>query len=147
MKCDQYWPARGTETYGLIQVSLLDTVELATYTVRTFALHKVWPCPGTRPQPGPCQDSSELSVLGTGERELGSGIQGLEVCECPVAARAVGGMSGNSASSSLSPPRVASESRESSGSGLSLRSPCPESTAGIPPSSRLSPIFSPEWLQ
>lgn len=58
MKCDQYWPARGTETYGLIQVSLLDTVELATYTVRTFALHKVWPCPGTRPPPGPYQDSS-----------------------------------------------------------------------------------------
>lgn len=42
VKCDQYWPARGTETYGLIQVTLLDTVELATYTVRTFALHKVW---------------------------------------------------------------------------------------------------------
>jgi hypothetical protein len=43
VKCDQYWPARGTETYGLIQVTLLDTVELATYTVRTFALHKVRP--------------------------------------------------------------------------------------------------------
>ncbi|XP_020952516.1 receptor-type tyrosine-protein phosphatase F isoform X15 [Sus scrofa] len=40
VKCDQYWPARGTETYGLVQVTLLDTVELATYTVRTFALHK-----------------------------------------------------------------------------------------------------------
>ncbi|KAM5247988.1 receptor-type tyrosine-protein phosphatase F isoform 6-T6 [Ctenodactylus gundi] len=40
VKCDQYWPARGTETYGLIQVTLVDTVELATYTVRTFALHK-----------------------------------------------------------------------------------------------------------
>ncbi|XP_070465997.1 receptor-type tyrosine-protein phosphatase F isoform X21 [Equus przewalskii] len=40
VKCDQYWPARGTETYGLIQVTLLDTVELATYTVRTFALHR-----------------------------------------------------------------------------------------------------------
>ncbi|XP_045440679.1 receptor-type tyrosine-protein phosphatase F isoform X18 [Pipistrellus kuhlii] len=40
VKCDQYWPLRGTETYGLIQVTLLDTVELATYTVRTFALHK-----------------------------------------------------------------------------------------------------------
>lgn len=45
VKCDQYWPLRGTETYGLIQVTLLDTVELATYTVRTFALHKVWACP------------------------------------------------------------------------------------------------------
>uniref|UniRef100_A0A8C1SZE4 Receptor-type tyrosine-protein phosphatase S n=1 Tax=Cyprinus carpio TaxID=7962 RepID=A0A8C1SZE4_CYPCA len=31
VKCDQYWPNRGTETYGLIQVTLLDTVELATY--------------------------------------------------------------------------------------------------------------------
>ncbi|XP_032755206.1 receptor-type tyrosine-protein phosphatase F isoform X12 [Rattus rattus] len=40
VKCDQYWPARGTETYGLIQVTLVDTVELATYTMRTFALHK-----------------------------------------------------------------------------------------------------------
>ncbi|XP_064190675.1 protein tyrosine phosphatase receptor type Db isoform X12 [Anguilla rostrata] len=40
VKCDQYWPTRGTETYGLIQVTLLDTVELATYCVRTFALYK-----------------------------------------------------------------------------------------------------------
>ncbi|XP_031234286.1 receptor-type tyrosine-protein phosphatase F isoform X12 [Mastomys coucha] len=40
VKCDQYWPARGTETYGLIQVTLVDTMELATYTMRTFALHK-----------------------------------------------------------------------------------------------------------
>uniref|UniRef100_A0A8C1TKE3 protein-tyrosine-phosphatase n=1 Tax=Cyprinus carpio TaxID=7962 RepID=A0A8C1TKE3_CYPCA len=39
-KCDQYWPSRGTETYGLMQVTLLDTVELATYCVRTFALIK-----------------------------------------------------------------------------------------------------------
>uniref|UniRef100_A0A672RVW9 protein-tyrosine-phosphatase n=1 Tax=Sinocyclocheilus grahami TaxID=75366 RepID=A0A672RVW9_SINGR len=39
-KCDQYWPSRGTETYGLMQVTLLDTVELATYCVRTFALFK-----------------------------------------------------------------------------------------------------------
>ncbi|XP_066512490.1 receptor-type tyrosine-protein phosphatase F isoform X5 [Hoplias malabaricus] len=40
VKCDQYWPVRGTETYGMIQVTLLDTVELATYCVRTFALYK-----------------------------------------------------------------------------------------------------------
>ncbi|XP_043856426.1 receptor-type tyrosine-protein phosphatase F isoform X17 [Dromiciops gliroides] len=40
VKCDQYWPSRGTETYGFVQVTLLDTVELATYTVRTFALYK-----------------------------------------------------------------------------------------------------------
>ncbi|XP_036409562.1 receptor-type tyrosine-protein phosphatase F isoform X7 [Megalops cyprinoides] len=40
VKCDQYWPIRGTETYGMIQVTMLDTVELATYSVRTFALYK-----------------------------------------------------------------------------------------------------------
>lgn len=54
---DQYWPARGTETYGLIQVTLLDTVELATYTVRTFALHRVWPHPSACPHSGPYKDS------------------------------------------------------------------------------------------
>ena len=41
IKCDQYWPSRGTETYGMIQVTMLDTVELATYSMRTFALYKV----------------------------------------------------------------------------------------------------------
>uniref|UniRef100_A0A672PXA3 protein-tyrosine-phosphatase n=1 Tax=Sinocyclocheilus grahami TaxID=75366 RepID=A0A672PXA3_SINGR len=40
IKCDQYWPCRGTETYGMIQVTLLDTIELATFCVRTFSLHK-----------------------------------------------------------------------------------------------------------
>ncbi|KAM6169178.1 receptor-type tyrosine-protein phosphatase delta isoform 9-T9 [Rhynchocyon petersi] len=40
VKCDQYWPSRGTDTHGLVQVTLLDTVELATYCVRTFALYK-----------------------------------------------------------------------------------------------------------
>ncbi|XP_071262644.1 receptor-type tyrosine-protein phosphatase F-like isoform X11 [Salvelinus alpinus] len=40
VKCDQYWPSRGTETYGMIQVTMLDTVELATYSVRTFTLYK-----------------------------------------------------------------------------------------------------------
>ncbi|XP_034146368.1 receptor-type tyrosine-protein phosphatase S isoform X5 [Esox lucius] len=40
IKCDQYWPTRGTETYGMIQVTLLDTMELATFCVRTFSLHK-----------------------------------------------------------------------------------------------------------
>lgn len=41
IKCDQYWPSRGTETYGMTQVTLLDTIELATFCVRTFSLHKV----------------------------------------------------------------------------------------------------------
>ncbi|XP_062868439.1 receptor-type tyrosine-protein phosphatase S isoform X4 [Trichomycterus rosablanca] len=40
VKCDQYWPIRGTETYGMTQVTLLDTIELATFCVRTFSLHK-----------------------------------------------------------------------------------------------------------
>ncbi|XP_028448100.1 receptor-type tyrosine-protein phosphatase S isoform X11 [Perca flavescens] len=40
IKCDQYWPSRGTETYGIIQVTLLDTMELATFCVRTLSLHK-----------------------------------------------------------------------------------------------------------
>ncbi|XP_067330526.1 receptor-type tyrosine-protein phosphatase S-like [Channa argus] len=40
IKCDQYWPSRGTDTYGMLQVTLLDTMELATFCVRTFSLHK-----------------------------------------------------------------------------------------------------------
>ncbi|XP_030630523.1 receptor-type tyrosine-protein phosphatase S [Chanos chanos] len=40
IKCDQYWPSRGTDTYGMTQVTLLDTMELATFCVRTFSLHK-----------------------------------------------------------------------------------------------------------
>ncbi|XP_068176442.1 receptor-type tyrosine-protein phosphatase S isoform X3 [Antennarius striatus] len=40
IKCDQYWPSRGTETYGMTQVTLLDTIELATFCVRTFSLYK-----------------------------------------------------------------------------------------------------------
>ncbi|XP_005531671.1 receptor-type tyrosine-protein phosphatase S isoform X13 [Parus major] len=40
IKCDQYWPGRGSDTYGMIQVILLDTIELATFCVRTFSLHK-----------------------------------------------------------------------------------------------------------
>nr|XP_020139404.1 receptor-type tyrosine-protein phosphatase S [Microcebus murinus] len=48
IKCDQYWPGRGTETYGFIQVTLLDTVELATFCVRTFSLHKVAGAAGRR---------------------------------------------------------------------------------------------------
>ncbi|CAF0884221.1 unnamed protein product [Didymodactylos carnosus] len=36
LKCDQYWPSRGTETYGPIQVTLTDLIELASYSIRTF---------------------------------------------------------------------------------------------------------------
>ncbi|EPY86326.1 receptor-type tyrosine-protein phosphatase S isoform 2 [Camelus ferus] len=55
IKCDQYWPNRGTETYGFIQVTLLDTIELATFCVRTFSLHKftAWPDHGVPEYPTP----------------------------------------------------------------------------------------------
>ena len=41
VKCDQYWPLTGHETYGLVRVSLIDEMELATYCVRTLMLAKV----------------------------------------------------------------------------------------------------------
>lgn len=31
-----YWPKEGLETYGIIQVRLLQEVIMATYTLRTF---------------------------------------------------------------------------------------------------------------
>ncbi|XP_020288959.1 tyrosine-protein phosphatase Lar isoform X8 [Pseudomyrmex gracilis] len=36
IKCDQYWPIRGSETYGQMTVSITDVQELATYCIRTF---------------------------------------------------------------------------------------------------------------
>jgi len=41
IKCDQYWPTRGTESYGVMSVTLTDTQELATYVIRTFQLQRV----------------------------------------------------------------------------------------------------------
>ncbi|XP_040571795.1 tyrosine-protein phosphatase Lar isoform X1 [Lepeophtheirus salmonis] len=41
LKCDQYWPTRGTESYGVMSVTLTDTQELATYVIRTFQLQRV----------------------------------------------------------------------------------------------------------
>jgi protein tyrosine phosphatase len=38
LKCDQYWPSRGTEIYGSIQVTLTDFIELACYSIRTFTI-------------------------------------------------------------------------------------------------------------
>ncbi|XP_018646753.1 receptor tyrosine phosphatase type r2a,putative [Schistosoma mansoni] len=42
VKCEQYWPSNtnGTINFGDISVSLLDTMELAYYTVRSFVLQK-----------------------------------------------------------------------------------------------------------
>uniref|UniRef100_A0A1I8F518 Tyrosine-protein phosphatase domain-containing protein n=1 Tax=Macrostomum lignano TaxID=282301 RepID=A0A1I8F518_9PLAT len=75
VKCDMYWPNKGSEVFDYMTVSLLDTLELAYYTIRTFALHRAftaWPdhgvpehhalrcscspagcTPPTRPTPGP----------------------------------------------------------------------------------------------
>ena len=41
IKCDQYWPSRGTESYGVMSVTLTDIQELATYVIRTFQLQRV----------------------------------------------------------------------------------------------------------
>ncbi|CAH8656300.1 unnamed protein product [Schistosoma haematobium] len=40
VKCDQYWPSRGPESFasGLLLVKPVDTIELAYYTIRTFHL-------------------------------------------------------------------------------------------------------------
>jgi receptor-type tyrosine-protein phosphatase gamma len=43
-KCDQYWPKEGTETYGLIQVRLVQEDVLATYTIRKFAIRHMKVC-------------------------------------------------------------------------------------------------------
>lgn len=40
IKCDQYWPTRGTETYGSMTCSITDVQELATYCIRTFQISK-----------------------------------------------------------------------------------------------------------
>ncbi|KAL0102503.1 hypothetical protein PUN28_018060 [Cardiocondyla obscurior] len=36
IKCDQYWPTRGSETYGQMTITISDIQELATYCIRTF---------------------------------------------------------------------------------------------------------------
>ncbi|XP_014681582.1 PREDICTED: tyrosine-protein phosphatase Lar-like [Priapulus caudatus] len=41
IKCDQYWPSRGTETYGPMQVTIVEVTELATYTIRTFVVSRM----------------------------------------------------------------------------------------------------------
>uniref|UniRef100_A0A8C4QMN3 protein-tyrosine-phosphatase n=1 Tax=Eptatretus burgeri TaxID=7764 RepID=A0A8C4QMN3_EPTBU len=40
VKCDQYWPSRGSEDYGSVHVTLVDSLELAFYTIRTFTISK-----------------------------------------------------------------------------------------------------------
>ncbi|XP_059050775.1 tyrosine-protein phosphatase Lar isoform X4 [Achroia grisella] len=40
IKCDQYWPSRGSETYGMMTVTIAEVQELATYCIRTFQVTK-----------------------------------------------------------------------------------------------------------
>lgn len=40
-KCDQYWPSRGSSIYGDFKVTLLETVELAHYSLRTMRLEDI----------------------------------------------------------------------------------------------------------
>lgn len=42
VKCDQYWPSKGAETYGDIEVALVNYEELATYCIRTFTLKRYY---------------------------------------------------------------------------------------------------------
>lgn len=37
-KCDMYWPKDGVETYGVIQVKLVEEEVMAMYTVRTLQI-------------------------------------------------------------------------------------------------------------
>lgn len=37
-KCDMYWPKEGVETYGVIQVKLVEEEVTAMYTVRTLQI-------------------------------------------------------------------------------------------------------------
>ena len=42
LKCDQYWPSKGTEIYGnTMQVTLVDFTELSTHSIRTFVIAPV----------------------------------------------------------------------------------------------------------
>lgn len=62
LKCDQYWPSRGTEIYQIclenesksplidftaFAVTLLDATDYAYYTIRTFSLRKMAPTSNT----------------------------------------------------------------------------------------------------
>ncbi|OAD61168.1 Tyrosine-protein phosphatase 99A, partial [Eufriesea mexicana] len=40
-KCDMYWPKKGSETYGYIQVTLLREDVMATYTIRTLQIRHI----------------------------------------------------------------------------------------------------------
>ncbi|UYV65210.1 PTPRD [Cordylochernes scorpioides] len=40
IKCDQYWPSRGTEVYGVMHVTITDREEFAAYVIHTFLIQR-----------------------------------------------------------------------------------------------------------
>jgi netrin-G3 ligand len=42
IKCDQYWPTRGSGQFGVFTVTLADTLDLAHYTIRTLTIQVSW---------------------------------------------------------------------------------------------------------
>ncbi|XP_026465523.1 tyrosine-protein phosphatase Lar-like [Ctenocephalides felis] len=40
IKCDQYWPTRGSDVYGQMTVTTVDVQELAAYCIRTFQIQR-----------------------------------------------------------------------------------------------------------
>ena len=44
-KCHQYWPEAGSVTIGDLAVTLIESQELAYYTIRTFRMNKVGGAP------------------------------------------------------------------------------------------------------
>lgn len=68
IKCDQYWPSRGTEIfqispstdpklldYSALSVTLLDSTEFAYYTIRSFSLEMMTYSAGQAPTGGSVQ--------------------------------------------------------------------------------------------
>uniref|UniRef100_A0A8D8LSC0 protein-tyrosine-phosphatase n=1 Tax=Cacopsylla melanoneura TaxID=428564 RepID=A0A8D8LSC0_9HEMI len=96
IKCDQYWPSRGTETYGHITVTLQDVQELASYCIRTFLINKgadserreikqlqftAWPDHGVPEHPAPfLQFLRRVRSLNPGS----SGTNSLDASHLPV---------------------------------------------------------------
>ena len=40
-KCHQYWPEAGSVSFGELTVTIIDTQELAYYSIRTFRMNRV----------------------------------------------------------------------------------------------------------
>ncbi|XP_031831667.1 putative receptor-type tyrosine-protein phosphatase mosPTP-1 isoform X7 [Nomia melanderi] len=62
-KCDMYWPKKGSETYGYIQVTLLREDVMATYTIRTLQIRHL-------KSPMPSQVKKRKNGVNMGERTV-----------------------------------------------------------------------------